>query len=90
MQKYFDNHKVKGLVIGLVLSAILFIAAQTGGFEGLKKSSNIQFFMVLISAGLAAFAFANSKPKQYTFGNIFAHGFKTIGVAIIVVIAFLI
>jgi purine-cytosine permease-like protein len=88
MQKYFDNHKVKGAFIGALLCIILFIFESKFGFPGARKASNILFTIVVLGAGLSAYSFGISAPNKYTFGNIFAHAFKSIGVAIIMVTAF--
>jgi hypothetical protein len=88
LKKYYNNHKVKGLIIGGILAIMFFIAAQKNGFEAVRSTTNAQFSIIFIGALASAYLFGLSSPKKYTFGNIFAHAFKTIGVAIIIVIAY--
>ncbi len=88
MQQYFSNHKVKGLVIGLLLSIASFIIVSTKGYAGSRDYGVILFTIMAIAVGLGNFLYGKQQPNAYTFGNIFAHGFKTAIVALLVFIVY--
>jgi hypothetical protein len=88
MQQYFSNHKVKGLVIGLLLSITSFIVVSSKGYAGSRDYGVLLFTIMAIAVGLGNFLYAKQQPKTYTFGNVFAHGFKTAIVALLVFIVY--
>jgi hypothetical protein len=88
MQQYLGNHKVKGLVIGVLLSIVSFIIVDSTGYEGSKKYGTILISIMFVSSGIGNFLYAKQHPKQYTFGNVFAHGFKTAIVALLFFLAY--
>jgi hypothetical protein len=88
MQNIFDSHKTKGLIIGIVLSITSFILYTLGGYKGARDNSSILLFIMFGLAAIGGLLFARTAPKQYTFGNVFAHGFKTAVVGILVMIAY--
>jgi hypothetical protein len=88
MQQYFGNHKIKGLAIGFSLSIASFIIVSFKGYEGSRNYGIVLFSIMAISIALGNFLFAKQYPKHYTFGNVFAHGFKTALVALLVFIAY--
>jgi len=76
MEKKVTTHVTKGLVIALifiVLDLVLF-------FAGLKLESWVGWVTALLTIGAyiwACISYANEMNNAVTFGNVFAHGFKT-------------
>lgn len=75
----------KGLVISLILIVYGLVLYFTG--QSMNKSlSWVQFIILIVGIIIADTGFAKQRNGNVTFGNVFAHGFKTTA-AIIVIMA---
>ena len=66
----------KGLIISLILIFIGLIIYFTGQMEN-KALSYIQYVVFLGGIIWSCISFAKQMKGNVTFGNVFAHGFKT-------------
>jgi len=79
MEKKVTSHITKGLVIALVLVILDLIA----GFAGFRLKPWFRWIpSIILLAGViwACLNFGDQNDHDVTFGNVFAHGFKTSGV----------
>jgi len=67
---------MKGLIISLVLIVFGLILQFTDLYMN-KGLSSIQYLIILAGIIWACISFSNQMNNNVTFGNIFAHGFKT-------------
>jgi amino acid transporter len=87
MEKKITTHVVKGLIISLILIVLGLVTY----FTGLYLKNWIQYAVMLIfMAGIvwAVFSFGKEKNNEVTFGNLFAHGFKTAAVVTCIMIVY--
>lgn len=88
-QQKIMTHITKGLIIGLI-AIVMGIAAYMGGFD---QQSWYRWTSTLIMCGLIIWAciyYAQQLDGRVTFGNVFAHGFKTsVVIALLIVIYFI-
>jgi hypothetical protein len=87
MENKVTSHLTKGLIISLVLIVISLIAQFTGN-EQATWVSVVSY--VLLFAGIiwACISYGKQMNNAVTFGNVFAHGFKTSAVIAVMVIIF--
>lgn len=87
-EKKVVSHLQKGLIIGLVL-ILVGIATEFLGFK--RDSWQVQLLSTVILVGgiiWSCWYYGKQKDNYVTFGNLFAHGFKTTSVIAIIVIVF--
>ena len=87
MEQKITSHLTKGLIIALVLVVISIIAYFTGN----EQAGWVKWGSVVIFIGgiiWACISYGKELNHSITFGNLFAHGFKTSAVVTIIVIAF--
>ena len=88
MEQKVMTHFTKGLLIGLVI-VIIYIG---GYFAKLAEQGWFGWLVdCIIVAGMiwACIMYANQKDGQVTFGNVFAHGFKTTAIVTLILIAYM-
>jgi len=82
------SHLVKGLIIGLIL-IVISVGVQ---FAGIKRDSwPVQLVSTCILIGgiiWSVWYYGKQKDNFVTFGNLFAHGFKTTAIIAVIVIVF--
>jgi Protein of unknown function (DUF4199) len=89
MEQRAMTHFTKGLLIGLVI-IVLYIA---GYFTKMAEQAWFGWAVdLIIMAGMiwACILFANQHNNQVTFGNTFAHGFKTTSIVTLILIVYMI
>jgi len=83
MEKNITSHKVIGTILGIFT---IFISVFIHVFNLYEKSwlnfMNLGIFMIGII--ISCVVYSNQNKHNVTFGNIFAHGFKTTAVAIVI------
>ncbi|HEY8388193.1 MAG TPA: DUF4199 domain-containing protein [Parasegetibacter sp.] len=88
MENKITSHITKGLVIALILMVFSVIIYLTGNnTASWAQWSSFAIFMGGIVWSCANFA--NQKEGNITFGNVFAHGFKTSTVVACLMVVFL-
>lgn len=86
-QQKIMTHITKGLIIGLI-AVVMGIAAYLGGFD---QQSWYKWTSTLIMCVLIIWAciyYAQQLDGRVTFGNIFAHGFKTSAVIALIIVVY--
>lgn len=76
MENKPTSHVTKGLIIALFF-IVLDLVAQFAGFKFDTWYSWTSSLLMIAAFAWAAISFANQMNNRVTFGNAFAHGFKT-------------
>lgn len=76
MEKKVTSHITKGLVISLIL-IVLGLIANFAGFEYEMWYRYLPTLILCVGIIWACINYANQMNNAVTFGNVFAHGFKT-------------
>ena len=87
MENKVTSHVIKGLIIALVLITISVISQ----FMGYERASWVTWLSNIILVGgiiWSCIIYGRQINNKVTFGNLFAHGFKTTAVATVIVIVF--
>lgn len=80
---------IKGLIIGLVLIAVsVVMQLLITDLEKLQKLNWVSFLLIVAGIVWACFSYSKDMNGNVTFGNVFAHGFKTTAVLTIIMLAF--
>lgn len=74
---------VKGVILSLIL-IVYGIAIYLTGQMGNKALSYIPYLILLGGIAGSGIIYANQMKGNVTFGNVFAHGFKTVAVIIVI------
>ena len=77
----------KGLIISLILIVFSLVLYFTGQAQN-KSLSWVQFVIIIGSLIVACNNFAKQKEGNVTFGNVFAHGFKTTATIIVIMVLY--
>lgn len=88
-KKEITSHLTKGLILGLLLSALA--AAIYILVPDMSKHQEYGWisYLVIIGAMIwATMSYAKQMDGNVTFGNVFAHGFKTAAVMTLIIIAY--
>ncbi len=87
MEKQITSHIVKGAILGAfsILFSIITYVFNLDSITWLKFAN-----IAIIAGGLiyGNILFANQNDNNVSFGNIFAHGFKTTAVLIVITVVF--
>lgn len=86
MNQKITSHIVKGLIIALILIVLSITIYLTGQMAN-QSLGNLAFLILLAGIIYSCILFARQSEGNVTFGNVFAHGFKT--TAVVVVIQFI-
>lgn len=78
---------VKGLIISMIL-IVIGLAIYFSGQMGNKSLGYLQYLILLGGIIWACINYANQLNNNVTFGNLFAHGFKTTAVVTVIIIAY--
>ncbi len=79
MENKITSHVVKGVIIALLLIAFGLITYLTGQFAN-KSLQYIQYVILIGGIIWSCTSYAKQLNGNVTFGNVFAHGFKTTAV----------
>ncbi len=79
MEKEITTHIVKGVIITLILIVFGLVTYFTGTYMN-KAVQYIQYVILFAGIIWSCILYANQLNNNVTFGNIFAHGFKTTAV----------
>jgi hypothetical protein len=83
------THQIKGLIIGLISVVFsLAITVLVKDFEKMQKFSYISFLILGVGIIWACMSFATQNNGNVSFGNVFAHGFKTSIVILLITLAY--
>ncbi len=75
-----ETTKTTPAVQGLIISLLLIVFGLGVHFAGLSSNKNLNYIQYLLLAGgiiWACFTYSKQRDGNVTFGNTFAHGFKT-------------
>ncbi|MEX6690048.1 DUF4199 domain-containing protein [Danxiaibacter flavus] len=81
MEKKVTTPVVKGIIITLILIVFGLVIYFTGNMQN-KVLGSVQYAILCVGIIWACINYANQMDGYVTFGNIFAHGFKTTAVVI--------
>ncbi|HYF30000.1 MAG TPA: DUF4199 domain-containing protein [Chitinophagaceae bacterium] len=87
MEKKVTSHITKGIVISLIL-IVFGLIANFAGFEYESWYRWIPTLILCIGIIWACINYANQMNNAVTFGNVFAHGFKTSAVVTVLTVIF--
>jgi hypothetical protein len=88
MEKKPTSHILKGIIISLIL-IVLSTVGQFLGPQQAKTAGYIGYVILLAGIIWACISYSNQMDHHVTFGNIFAHGFKTSTVVTVLMVVFL-
>ena len=83
MENQVTTHIVKGLILS-VISIVFSIVIYVFNLYEMKSLGYINYALFLGGLIYGAILFSNENKHQVTFGNLFAHGFKTTAVVIVI------
>jgi hypothetical protein len=78
---------MKGLIISLILIVFGLVLYFTDQYMN-KTLSYIQYVIIVGGLVIACTGFAKQKEGNVTFGNVFAHGFKTTAAIIVIMVIY--
>lgn len=87
MENKVTSHVTKGLIVSLIMVVLDLVS----GFANFKFEPWFQWIptIILVVAIIwACISFANQKNNAVTFGNVFAHGFKTTAVIACIMVVY--
>ena len=87
MENKLTTHVVKGSLITLVLIAFGLILYFTNQMQN-QALASIQYAILLIGIIWSCVVYSNQMKANVTYGNLFAHGFKTTAVVIVLTIIY--
>jgi amino acid transporter len=89
MENKIMTPAMKGLIIGLVMIAVsVVMQLLITDLEKMQKLNWVTFLIIIASIVWACFSHSKDMNGNVTFGNLFAHGFKTAAVFTIIMIIY--
>ncbi len=85
MENKVTSHIVKGVILGIISILLAVIIHVFNLYENIYLSL-VTYGIFFIGIIFSCVLFANQNNNKFTYGNIFAHGFKTTSVVIIIVL----
>lgn len=89
MEQKVMTHFTKGLLIGLVI-IFLYVAGYMANISEQAWFGWVVDLIIVAGMIWACIMFANQNDNRVTFGNLFAHGFKTTAIVTLILIAYMI
>lgn len=87
MEKKITTPVVKGLVLALILIVFGIVLHLSG--QGMNKGLGAISYIIMIGGVIwACINYANQMDNNVTFGNVFAHGFKTTAVITVLMVVY--
>ena len=87
MEEKVTSHIIKGLVLGII-SVFISVVVHTFNLYENPYVSLVTYGVFMIGIIYSTILFANQNDNNVTFGNIFAHGFKTTAVVIVITVIY--
>jgi hypothetical protein len=87
MEKTVTTPVVKGLIISLVL-IVFGLAIHFAGQSTNQGLGSLQYLVLVGGVIWACISYAKQMDQNVTFGNVFAHGFKTTSVITVIMIIY--
>jgi len=87
MEKKVTTPQVKGIIISLILIVYGLIIYFVDGMKH-QELSYIQYALFLAGIIWACISYSNQLNANVTFGNLFAHGFKTTAVVTVITLLY--
>ena len=87
MENKVTSHIVKGLILGIV-SVLSAVIVHTFNLYENPYTSLLTYGVFFVGIIYSCILFANQNDNKLSYGNIFAHGFKTTSVVIVVVVVY--
>lgn len=87
MEKKITTPIIKGIVITLIMVVLGLIIYFTGQMAN-KALSYVQYIVLIVGVVLSCTSFAKQMNANVTFGNVFAHGFKTSMVSAVLLVIY--
>jgi len=83
METQVTSHIVKGITLS-VISIVFSVIVSVFNLYEIQSLSYLNYAIFLVGLIYGAILYSNENKNQVTFGNIFAHGFKTTAVIIVI------
>ncbi len=87
METKVTSHIIKGLILSIISIAFSIIVYVFNLYE-MSSLSYVNYAIFLGGLIYGAILFSNENKNQVTFGNVFAHGFKTTAVVIVITVLY--
>jgi hypothetical protein len=87
MEKTVTTPVVKGLIISLILIVFSLVLYFAGMMQN-KGLSSLQYLILVGGLIYSCILYANQMDNNVSFGNVFAHGFKTSAVVTVIMILY--
>jgi hypothetical protein len=83
METQVTSHIVKGITLS-VISIVFSVIVSVFNLYEMQSLTYLNYAIFLVGLIYGAILYSNENKNQVTFGNIFAHGFKTTAVIIVI------
>jgi hypothetical protein len=87
METKVTSHIIKGLILSIISIAFSIIVYVFNLYE-MQSISYINYGLLIVGLIYGAILFSDENKNQVTFGNVFAHGFKTTAVVIVITVLY--
>lgn len=87
MEKQVTSHIIKGTILGGI-SILLSILIYVFNLYTVKELNWVSYAIIIGGIIYGNILYANQNGNNVSFGNIFAHGFKTTAVLIVITVAY--
>ncbi len=87
MEKHITSHLVKGAILGAI-SILFSIIIYVFNLYTVKELNWVSYAIIIGGIIYGNILYANQNGNNVSFGNIFAHGFKTTAVLIVITVAY--
>jgi hypothetical protein len=87
MEKQITSHLVKGAILGAI-SILFSIIIYVFNLYTVKELNWVSYAIIIGGIIYGNILYANQNSNNVSFGNIFAHGFKTTAVLIVITVAY--
>ncbi len=87
MEKQITSHFVKGAILGAI-SILFSIIIYVFNLYTVKELNWVSYAIIIGGIIYGNILYANQNGNNVSFGNIFAHGFKTTAVLIVITVAY--
>ena len=85
MEEQITSHIIKGVILSIV-SIVFSVIVYVFNLYEMQSLSYLNYAIFLGGLIYGAILYSNENKNQVTFGNVFAHGFKTTAVIIVITV----
>ena len=85
MEEQVTSHIIKGVILSIV-SIVFSVIVYVFNLYEMQSLSYLNYAIFLGGLIYGAILYSNENKNQVTFGNVFAHGFKTTAVIIVITV----